>query len=207
MESRAAAHPSVGLLNRGNESLEVSKPRALILARASGLRIPDTIITNDFARVTDGDRRIAKPVGGGAYTTLFTDVAADGRPVFAQEKLAYPELRLFRVGGHLFAFRVTSDTLDCRVDPGITLTEVTPPRTLAAPMFALADRLGLDYAAADFKSDPMTGEFVFLEINSMPMFTGYDVTARGRVSDAMVMHLRALTGTPARPPNPAAPAP
>lgn len=195
----ALAHPQVGLLNRNNESLEVSKPRALMLARLHGLRVPDTIITNDFARVTDGASRIAKPVGGGSYTTMFADAAADGRPVFAQHKLAYPELRLFRVGAHLFAFRVDSDTLDCRVDPGIKLTEVTPPRELAAPMFALADRLGLDYAAADFKTDPATGEFVFLEINSMPMFTGYDVTARGRVSDAMVIRLRTLVrnGAPA----------
>lgn len=199
----ALAHPQVGLLNRNNESLEVSKPRALLLARQYGLRVPDTIITNDFARVTDGAARIAKPVGGGSYTTLFADAAGDGRPVFAQEKLAYPELRLFRVGAHLFAFRVDSATLDCRVDPGIRLADVAVPPGLAAPMRALADRLGLDYAAADFKTDPATGDFVFLEINSMPMFTGYDIAARGRLSDAMVIRLcdlaRAAASGPAAP--------
>ena len=189
----ALAHPGVGLLNRGNESLEVNKPRALLLARECGMNIPDTIITNDFARVADGGNRIAKPVGGGAYTTMFADAVTDGRPVIAQQKLAYPELRLFRVGAHLFAFRVTSDTLDCRIDPGIALAETAVAPALAQSMRTLSDRLGLDYAAADFKTDPATGEFVFLEINSMPMFTGYDIAVRGRLSDAMVMTLRRLT--------------
>ena len=195
----ALAHPQVTMVNRGNESLEVSKPRALILARQCGFRIPATVITNDFAAVAHHETRIAKPVGGGAHAVPLGDAAPDGRPAIVQERLDYPELRLFRVGGHYFAFRVESATLDCRADPGIRVTEIAPPRALLAAMHRLSAALGLDYAAADFKTDPRDGAPVFLEINSMPMFTGYDDAARGRLSDALFLALS--------PPRPASPRP
>lgn len=186
----AAAYPQVGIFNRGNESLEMSKPRALVLAQVCGFEIPETFVTSDFNRIAARDRYIAKPVGGGAYTRLLREVdPQDARPYIVQEKLDYPELRLFRAGSHYFAFRITSPLLDYRAGSDFTLDEVAPPPALVAAMEKLTAELGLDYAAADFKTDPETGRLKFLEVNTMPMFTGYDDAARGRLSDAMVLAL------------------
>ena len=50
----------------------------------------------------------------------------------------------------------------------------------------LTDRIGLTYTAADFKAREETGELVFLETNSNPMFAAFDVASEGRLVDAML---------------------
>ena len=196
----AEAYPSVGLLNRANETMEVSKPRALVLAQEAGFQVPKTWITSAFNQFADKAQFIAKPVGGGEYTRLLSDMGDDvKRPYIVQQKLEYPEMRLFRVGGHFFAFKVTSNILDYRTDDGVQLEEVEPPKKLAAAMQRLTDRMGLDYAAADLKTDPKTGQLMFLEVNTMPMFTGYDDAAKGRLSDALFLTMRALAGKTSAP--------
>lgn len=189
----AQANRGVGMLNRGNETLEVNKPRALALAKECGFEIPETWITADFNRFADKEAYIAKPVAGGAFTRKLSDMPeTSGKPYIVQEKLDYPEMRLFRVGGHYFAFRIESGAIDYRATDDFTLVEVEPPKALVTAMEKLSDRLGLDYAAADLKTDPKTGALRFLEINSMPMFTGYDDAAQGRLSDALFLTLKKL---------------
>lgn len=195
----AAANPAVGLFNRRNETLEVSKPRALALAAQCGFEIPETHVASDFNRFADRDAYIVKPVAGGDYTRLLRDAGnPDGRPWIVQEKLAYPEMRLFRAGRHYFAFAIYSEALDYRSDKTFQMRAVTPPPELRAAMEKLSNRMGLDYAAADLKTDPATGRLKFLEINSMPMLTGYDNVAQGRLSDAMVLGLRDLGRKPVK---------
>jgi hypothetical protein len=189
----AEAYPSVGMLNRGNENLEMSKPRALVLAKECGFETPDTFITADFNSVANRGNYIAKPVSGGEYTRSLDDMPAQAdRPWIVQEKLRYPELRLFRTGRHYFAFEITSEALDYRTTDKFTMKEVSPPADLVTAMEKLTTRLGLDYAAADLKTDPQTGALKFLEVNSMPMFTGYDNSAQGRLSDAILLTLLKL---------------
>jgi len=185
----ALAYPEIGVLNRRNESREVNKARALVLAKQAGFTVPETVVTNRFDGFPDPARYIAKPVGGGAYTRALTEMTGGEAPFFVQEKLDYPELRIFRVGAHFFSFRIESATLDSREDTGMTITEVTPPAKLLKFMKRLANALGLDYAAADFKTCPATGDFKFLEINTMPIFTGYDNVVDGRLSDAIFLTL------------------
>ena len=189
----AAAYPAVGMLNRANESLEMSKPRALVLAKECGFDVPPTWITSDFNFFADKEAWIAKPVSGGDYARLLTDMPGNAdRPWIVQEKLVYPELRLFRAGSHYLAFEVTSEALDYRTTQDFTLKEVTPPPALVEAMQKLTSRLGLDYAAADLKTNPRTGRLEFLEVNTMPMFTGYDDAAQGRLSDAIFLTLKKM---------------
>jgi hypothetical protein len=199
----ADAYPEVGLLNRRNETLEVSKPRALVLAKEAGFETPQTFISSDFNRFADKDAWIAKPVSGGDYARPLGELPEQpDRPYIVQEKLVYPELRLFRAGKHYFAFEIDSKLLDYRIDKDFTLREVPPPPALQAALERLTERLGLDYAAADLKTDPRTGKLLFMEVNTMPMFTGYDNAAQGRLSDAIFLELRRLSevsATPARP--------
>ena len=202
----AEAYPVVGMLNRGNENMEMSKPRALVLAAEAGFSTPETWITSVFNQFADKNNYIAKPVAGGDYARSLSDMpdTAD-RPWIVQEKLQYPELRLFRAGSNYLAFEITSPVLDYRTTSDFTLKQVEPPQALVDAMKKLTAVMGLDYAAADLKTNPRTGALEFLEINSMPMFTGYDDAAQGRLSDAILLTLQKLETRPDRKPKPPAP--
>ncbi len=187
----AIANPCVGMINRGNENLEMNKPRALVLAKICGFETPETWITSDFNKFANKEDYIAKPVSGGDYTKVLSELQdKTGKPYIVQKKLTYPELRLFRVGTHFFAFEISSGLLDYRIDKHPEMKEVTPEPYLVEAMQKLSTMLGLDYAAADLKTNPDTGRLEFLEINTMPMFTGYDVVASGKLSDSLVTTLR-----------------
>ena len=60
------------------------------------------------------------------------------------------------------------------------------PAALARALLELAEALGLDWAAADFKTDPGSGELCFLEINSAPMFVAFDRACDGALTDALL---------------------
>lgn len=202
----AEAYPAVGMLNRGNENMEMSKPRALVLAKEAGFDTPETWITSIFNQFADKSGYIVKPVAGGDYARELSDMpdTAD-RPWIVQEKLQYPELRLFRAGSHYLAFEITSPVLDYRTTTDFTLKQVEPPQELVTAMKKLTAVMGLDYAAADLKTNPRTGKLEFLEINTMPMFTGYDDAAQGRLSDAILLTLQKLRAPAPRPAKPSPP--
>jgi hypothetical protein len=196
------AHDEVRMLNRGYTG-QSNKPFMLRTAAQCGLAIPRTIITNDMAML-DGlphpEGMIAKPVPGGGYTKLLADLLADtprkdGRsaaPAFVQRRMATPEVRIYGVGGRFIPFHVISDQLDYRADADSRVEamplESVDPGTVAA-LARLMERLRMEYGAADFRTDPDTGELVFLEINSAPMFVGFDAVSNNAVSDAILDYL------------------
>jgi D-alanine-D-alanine ligase-like ATP-grasp enzyme len=47
----------------------------------------------------------------------------------------------------------------------------------------------MDFGAADFKTDPDTGQLVFLELNTSPMFARFDLVSGGQLCAAMVHEL------------------
>jgi len=192
-----AAHPEVFIFNRRNLNQVTNKPLVLKLAQDCGLAIPQTLITNDRERVAAFRSGVVKPINGGGYCEPLADVlertpVKDGRtaaPAIVQQRLVPPELRLYVVGDRYFAFNVISPELDyrstqnCRVEP----TEV--PSALIAGFGALLARLGLDFAAADFKTCPDTGELLFLEVNNGPMFAAFDLATSGELCLAMIQTL------------------
>jgi glutathione synthase/RimK-type ligase-like ATP-grasp enzyme len=175
--------------------MEYNKLRGLVMAQRAGFLIPETYASNDYNRFQDKAAYIAKPIAGGAATRLLDDGENDPRvPVFVQEKLLYPELRIFRAGPHYFGFGIDSKTLDSRDDRNQAVTVESVPEHLRTAMAALTDMMGLDYAAADFKTCPRGRGFLFLEINTMPFLTGYDDAVSGRLSDAVLLTLTKLAG-------------
>ena len=194
----AFANPLVGMFNRHADVLGLNKPYNLLLARDSGFAVPETRILNHVDRVSDPENWIIKVPGDGAETKPLDKVLRQGdlprvfnaRPWIIQRKLDYPELRIFQVGKWQFGFEITNDTLDSRTGGNLTLKEVPVPDDLSQAM----KRLKMDFAAADFKTCPDTGQFRFLEINSAPTFSGYDAKVNGRLSDAMILHLKKLAG-------------
>ena len=51
------------------------------------------------------------------------------------------------------------------------------------------DHLAMNFGAADFKTCPETGELIFLELNSAPMFSAFDKIAGGAVVGSLVSFL------------------
>lgn len=183
----ALAHPHIRMLNRSHNEALINKPAMLALAKQCGLNIPTTRITNNIENIHDTENWIQKPVTGGSCTkTLEPDASIQPYPHIIQEKLNYPELRLFRIGKEWFAFRVNSPDLDYRISKDVTIEPVQPPDDIVPGMEKLIANLKMDYAAADFKTCPKTGKFKFLEINSMPMFPGYDDMCGRALSDALI---------------------
>jgi glutathione synthase/RimK-type ligase-like ATP-grasp enzyme len=198
------AHGDVRMVNRAYAG-QTNKPFMLRVAADCGLRIPRTLITNELdalERMEGAAEMIAKPVPGGAHTQLLGDLlrtterqnGVSAAPAIVQQRLVSPEVRIYGVGGRFIPFDVISDQLDYRADDSTRVV----PRPLAsidpaliAALARLMDRLGMQYGAADFKTDAETGELVFLEINSGPMFAAFDRASGYAVSDAILDYLAA----------------
>jgi hypothetical protein len=192
------AHDEVRGFNKSSSATESNKLRNLYLARRHGLVVPPSLLSNEFAtvRAWRSGPLIVKPAAGGEYTaTLDALLAGDGPagprcyPRFAQPKLDRPELRVYRIGKTVLGFSLDSPDLDYRTRQKVTLAPARVPPPLARSLVALCDAIGLDFAAADFMCDPETGAFVFLEVNSQPMFAAFDAVCDGRLCDAIIDHL------------------
>jgi len=207
-----AANEQVRFLNRASMHAGTNKPWVLHLARACGLAIPATLVTNHLdsgEAFLPGQAKIAKPVNGGGYCQrldgLLTKTKTRGErvaasPAILQSELIQPEYRVYRIDDQYLGFAVISDELDyrvnqnCRVEPWPDV-----PRALSEGLTALCDRLGLRFAAADFKTCPRTGQLLFLEVNSGPMFAAFDQACGGRLTAAIADFLEN------EPPDPAPP--
>lgn len=202
MRGWAMANDNVGLLNRDAHVLGINKAYNLFLAEKSGFRIPESRIANQLNQnvIPSPEDKIAKVVGDGESTKILKDAIEAhvddavfaARPWIVQEKLDYPELRVFRVGDWLFGFEMHSTEIDHRTDDNLQLAYKDVPDELVKPMVDFTNALKLDFCAADFKTCTRTGEYVFLEVNTAPTFSGYDAKVSGELSDAIILHLRDL---------------
>jgi glutathione synthase/RimK-type ligase-like ATP-grasp enzyme len=195
------SEPRIRMFSRQMSQAATNKPAALVFAREAGLRIPPTLITNEAGKLS-GDRveyMVAKPVIGGDYcyslaealdkTDLRSGLAA--MPAIVQKRLVPPEVRIYVIGQSAFAFEVRSSSLDYRVnqDAELILLPGIPPEL--SMLRKLMSRLGLDFGAADFKTDPDTGQLIFLELNTSPMFARFDQVSGGQLCAAIIHELTA----------------
>jgi glutathione synthase/RimK-type ligase-like ATP-grasp enzyme len=199
------AEPGIRLFNRQIDQAAMNKPAALVLAREAGLRVPTTWITNapgDFAngrQEAQQEMMIAKPVLGGDYcytlaealekTALRDGLAAT--PAIVQKRLVAPEIRIYVIGQSSFAFEVRSGSLDYRVNQDAELIFLPQTPQEVSLLRKLMLRLGMDFGAADFKTDPETGQLVFLELNTSPMFARFDRESGGQLCAAIIHELTA----------------
>lgn len=189
----AFLRPEIRFPNRRALQTRVNKVAQLAQARACGLSIPITEVGTELWDWEPAQAWVAKPVSGGGYCRSMAelwegmagqDVAA--QPAFIQNRLAGPELRVYIIGSQIFSWEILTDVLDHRCDPKAGLRATTLPPAETDALKTLAQQLGLDIAAADFKRDPHTGNLVFLEINTQAMWMAYDIAAQGALADAMV---------------------
>lgn len=199
IEGWLQAHPQVRQFNARQQLVAYNKPASLLRAQAAGLRIPRTWVSNDVARLREAQAlgpHIAKPVAGGGHCQTLEDALAPLAPALAhsampaliQPRLVAPECRVFVVGQQALAFEVRSPSLDYRVHQDAEVHPIDPPDGLPALLRLMAD-FQMDFGAADFKTDPDTGQWVFLELNTSPMFVRFNQASEGRLCRAMVQHL------------------
>jgi hypothetical protein len=192
------ANPEIFIFNRRNLNHVTNKPLVLKLAQECGLAVPRTLITNDRGRLerflSESDA-VVKPINGGGYCEPLADVlertpVKDDRvaaPAIVQHRLTQPEVRIYAVGGRYFAFNVVSPELDYRATQDCRVEAIdAPPAELTNGLGKLLGKLGLDFAAADFKSCADTRRLLFLEVNTGPMFAAFDKAADGKLCDAMI---------------------
>jgi hypothetical protein len=98
-------------------------------------------------------------------------------------------VRIYVIGAAEFAFEVCSPSLDYRVNQDAELILLPQVPQEVSRLRDLMSRVGLDFGAADFKTDPETGQLVFLELNTSPMFARFDQVSGGKVCAAMIHEL------------------
>lgn len=191
------AHPGIRHVNPDMSPHALNKPAALLKARHHGLRIPDTWVSNDTACLKGrlNQATIAKPVAGGGLCQTLEEALASvheahsAMPALIQRRLVSPEMRVFVVGQSAHAFELNSPSLDYRAEQDAQITEAPLPQAQLAALRALMLELRMDFGAADFKTDPESGELVFLELNTSPMFARFDQVSRGALAASLVRHL------------------
>jgi len=207
IDSWAAMQTSVASFNKGKTLLSaLNKPLGLMKADDIGLKIPNTIVSNVLANIEaklDVNNAIAKPIVNGGFVRTFEHTNSDTEwingiaphPAIVQQKLDYPEYRIYVIGRSTCTFVVTSSDLDYREFPNYQMEYLPhgpPDRTVVKKIAKLAKVLGLDFAAADLKTNTVTDEIEFLEINSMPMFAVYDKISEGELNRTILKELGLL---------------
>jgi len=190
------AHDEVRGFNKRAWNADANKLSNLYLAMRHGLKVPRTLLSNEFVRARKSMRGplIEKPAAGGELTGMFDALEpklAAGTPIgryprFVQHRMQRPELRVFRVGDDLIGFTLTSPDLDYRAALRSRLKPARVPAALGEKFYTLCSTIGLDFAAADFMRNPKGGEHRFLEVNSQPMFAAFDAACGGKLCDAII---------------------
>ena len=193
------AEIGVPFYNNMGSNWRHAKPMQLALLKREGLPVPETIWTNDpeaVRKFAAGRRVIYKPVSGGAATKELgpedlTDerlATLKGAPVTFQELLEGDNFRVYVLDGEVIAtLRVRSDSLDYRQNEDKIEPTDLPDEVLRQCIRA-ADVLELRWTGIDLRANAR-GDLKFLELNSSPMFLGFDRNAGTRIFDALVDRL------------------
>lgn len=195
----AIANDEIKIFNRNyfNRN-KVNKATTLLIAKDLGIEIGETYFSNDYNFLKDrcDGNWIEKPVKGGAHTKLLENgnllPISDNLvecPLTVQKKLLKPEYRFFRIGNKYFAFTMDSPSLDYREKQDAKVEQVEFPKEHLENYVALTNRLGLNYAAADYITNPETGNLALLEVNSGAMFAAFDVASQNVLCREMVRYL------------------
>jgi glutathione synthase/RimK-type ligase-like ATP-grasp enzyme len=177
------------------------KPYQLHALRSLGARVPRTLISNDPAAIrafhAEVKDVIYKPVLGGAVTRALDKEALErldtvkASPVIFQERVPGEDLRVMLVGDDIVscvAIETPSQHLDFRDDPAYSsgeaqYREVVLPEPVQRFCRSAAKACGLIFAGIDLKQRGK--DFVFLELNSSPIYMDVELKLGHRISRAV----------------------
>lgn len=172
------------------------KPLQLSQAKAIGIPIPATLISNNPQQILEFSHCyssiIFKPVYGGAYAQRVTPEHLEINrlrsilrisPVTIQEYIPGTNIRSYLVGDSVYTAEIRSDALDFRTDKSAELIPIETPLLVQQWCWAIAKAFFLEWTAIDWRRTP-TGDYFFLEANPSPMFlhfehqTGFPITQK-----------------------------
>ncbi|HEX2195695.1 MAG TPA: hypothetical protein VHJ76_02115 [Actinomycetota bacterium] len=194
----------VPIYNPASRDWRNSKGFQIAALHQAGLPVPRTLWTNDpeaVKRFAAGGRVVYKPVAGGAATRELgpedlTDErlrALSGAPVTFQELLEGDNYRVYCLDGRVVAqIRVTSAEIDFRQNEEVVEETELAPEVLEQCLKA-AEIIGMRWTGMDLRADS-AGTLRFLELNSSPMFLGFDARAGTKIRETLVARLAEHAG-------------
>jgi glutathione synthase/RimK-type ligase-like ATP-grasp enzyme len=208
-EATAAAFEANGarfLSAPAAQELASMKPYQLRVAHRLGLRVPDTIMTNDaeaaraFVHKHAGRvvHKVVKSPRDRFVGTRSWDSSAEAAleslhltPTLFQEKIVAPyELRITVVGRRVFAaeFAVGTGITDARRLLDAPYKPHSLPQEVETLLLRLMDELGVQYGTIDMKLRE-DGEYVFLELNPQGQFLYVEIKTGLPLTRAVAEHL------------------
>jgi hypothetical protein len=179
------------------------KPRQLAAARTAGLRIPETLITNDVSEalsfVETYGRVIHKAMSAPPHRFLDTRRWGSTEiqhlqdillcPVMLQEEIEGPaDIRVTIVGQAVFAARIDRSERypgpDARIDLDARCVPHTLPDDVSDALLLVMEGLGLSFATVDLKLTP-ANEYVFFEVNPQGQFLYIEILTEQPISAAV----------------------
>lgn len=195
-----------------------SKILQLARAKSQGLRVPDTIITNDPAEACAFAERgqiayktlafLERPPSNGRYHAVYTnivtraDLASRAKsialaPCLLQEYIPKRvEIRATVVGGEVFAAEIDSQQSErSKVDwrrydfENVAYRKHDLPDDVAEKLLRTLGRLGLVFGCFDLILTP-EGEYVFLEVNQAGQWYWIEILTGLPITDCVARLLR-----------------
>src|SRR5690242_19885102 len=180
-----------------------SKPYQAQLIVQYGFDIPETLITDDPARVRAFHEQhgalIYKSISGvRSIVQQLTDADMERLehirwcPVQFQALVPGIDMRVHVVGEEVFPTEIISDRLDYRYarrhGGSASLRAAELPPEIAARCVALTHGLGLAFAGIDLKFAP-DGRVVCFEVNPCPAFSFYEANTEQPIAEAVARYL------------------
>lgn len=174
-----------------------SKMRQLTELAEFGLKIPSSIMTNDpeaareFCRTNkatiykscSSERSIVSltpPIDSDRFTLL------SNAPTLFQSYIDGLNIRVHCVGEICFAEAIETNAVDYRYSDTNTHSAIKIPLDISKALKRYMKKRGLHLVGADFRLNPITGEWIILEVNTMPGYSGYDERANFAISNALI---------------------
>ena len=191
-----------------------SKPRQLHCARKVGLRVPDTVITNDPQRARGfiarhGGLVIHKALTSSASRLLETRVWDEDRdgphlaalplaPAIFQRLVPGADVRSVVIGDAVLSVLIDTpasrSAIDSRLDPDADYRAHELPADVAGRLRDLMAALGLVFGVVDLKLTA-DGEHVFLEANPQGQFLFMEIATGQPISETLASFLLAGLGS------------
>ncbi|MBN1688630.1 MAG: ATP-grasp domain-containing protein [Candidatus Omnitrophica bacterium] len=177
-------------------TLHYLKPLQLEMLRREGIRVPETLVTNDPKKLLEFKQEVGKvifkPVAGGAECRELTEEhlkpekleRLQNAPVLFQELIPGENVRVYILESRiLVAVIIKSETLDYRGhEQGFQIINLPPE---VAQICIKAMRIcGLKFTGMDLRLTP-GGEFVVIECNPSAMFMGIEEILKVDISGAL----------------------
>ena len=193
------------IVNRpGAMASNASKPyQAQVIAR-HGLRVPETLVTNDPTEALEfyrtHDRVVFKSASGVrsiVQSMREEDLERIERvrtcPVQFQAYVPGVDVRVHAVGAEVFATEIHSAATDYRyatqqVDAPAELVATQLEDDLSSRCLELASDLGLEFAGIDLKVTP-DGEVYCFEVNPSPAYSYFEAHTGQPIARAVARHL------------------